>query len=147
MFSKILLPVDGSENSERALKMAVNIQKAQSNESEIIILNVYKHHSHREVSLAMVRPEDPEPMDHGLQEYAHEVVKWGADKATKMGATKVRTVVHSGPPARTIVATARDEEAELIVIGSRGLGDLQSFLLGSVSHKVTSLADVPVLVV
>nr|WP_312860533.1 universal stress protein [Mesorhizobium sediminum] len=42
---------------------------------------------------------------------------------------------------------ARDENFDLIVLGSRGLGDVEGFLLGSVSHKVTSLASCPCLTV
>jgi nucleotide-binding universal stress UspA family protein len=49
--------------------------------------------------------------------------------------------------ARLIVAAARDHEAGMIVLSSRGRGDLTALLLGSVAHKVIHLADRPVLVV
>ena len=57
----------------------------------------------------------------------------------------IRTL--SGHVARLIVAAARDHEAGMIVLGSRGRGDLTALLLGSVAHKVIHLADHPVLVV
>lgn len=51
-----------------------------------------------------------------------------------------------GHTAREIVGQAKDEGADLIVMGSRGLSDIAGLFLGSVAHKVLQLADVPVLV-
>ena len=53
----------------------------------------------------------------------------------------VRTVVHEGDPASAILAVAKEADADLIVMGRRGLGDLAGLLLGSVSQKVTHLAE------
>lgn len=74
-------------------------------------------------------------------------MEWAKSLAVEKGAANVKTIVKSGQPARVIVSVAQETDAGVIVIGSRGLGDLQGFLLGSVSHKVTSLSEVPVLVV
>ena len=51
-----------------------------------------------------------------------------------------------GNVAKTIVEAARDHGAGVIVLGSRGRGDLTALLLGSVAHKVIHLADRPVLI-
>ena len=59
----------------------------------------------------------------------------------------VAAFIKPGPPARTIVQFAREKGCDLIVLGSRGLGATEGYLLGSVSHKVTGLADCPVMVV
>ena len=64
-----------------------------------------------------------------------------ADRARAQAVPSVRTVVHEGDPASAILAVAKDAGADLIVMGRRGLGDLAGLLLGSVSHKVTHLAD------
>ncbi len=61
--------------------------------------------------------------------------------------TKIETAVVKGPPAGTIVRQAKKRRADLLVVGSRGLSDLQGFLLGSISRKVTAQAPCPVLVV
>ena len=61
--------------------------------------------------------------------------------------TKIRTVLAHGPIAATITKEARRRKADVIVLGSRGLSDVQGFLLGSVSRKVTALAPCPVLVI
>lgn len=61
--------------------------------------------------------------------------------------TQFRTIVAHGPLASTIVKQARRLKADLIIMGSRGLSDIQGFLLGSVSRQVASTAACPVLVV
>lgn len=145
MFKKILIPVDGSEPSQKAMEMAVNLQK--SFDCELYILTVFRHHSHLEASLSMVRSQEPESMDDILRKHATSVAEGAKSAAIELGAKQVRAFVKNGPPARTIVAFAKSKEADLIVLGSRGHGDMESFLLGSVSHKVTSLAKCPVMVV
>ena len=145
MFERILVAVDGSDHALDALKLAVGIQSKFA--SKLLILCVYRHHSLLEGSMSMVRPETPENLDDSMREFASAVVENAKTFATKHGAKDVRGFINSGPPARTIVNFAKDKNADLIVLGSRGVGDVEGFLLGSVSHKVTSLADCPVMVV
>ena len=145
MFERILIAVDGSDHALAALEFAADIQGKY--DSELFILCVYRHHSLLEASMSMVRPEEPENLDDSMREFASGVVEKAKALAAKLGAKKVRGFVKSGPPARTIVSFAKDKDAKLVVLGSRGLGDIEGYLLGSVSHKVTSLAKCPVLVV
>ena len=63
------------------------------------------------------------------------------EKARQSGVSAIQTVVQEGDPAQTILQVARERHADMIVMGSRGLGDVGGFLLGSVSHKVSSLAE------
>jgi nucleotide-binding universal stress UspA family protein len=63
---------------------------------------------------------------------------------TAEGAVRPTT---SASPASAILQEARDLDAGMIVVGSRGLSDLGGLLLGSVAHKVIQLATCPVLVV
>ena len=65
----------------------------------------------------------------------------GLESAREAGASTVESKVVLGDPAEEIVAYARDRKADLIITGSRGLGKLKSFVLGSTSNKVTQLAD------
>lgn len=146
MFDKILVAVDGSQAALKAVDSAVELQKKF--DSDLLILCVYRHHSQLEASMSMVRPEDPpRPVDQSMEEHASEVTKHAKEHAAAAGAKNVRGFVKAGHPSRTIVKLAKDRKADLIVIGSRGVGDIEGFLLGSVSHKVTSLAPCPVLVV
>jgi nucleotide-binding universal stress UspA family protein len=146
MFKRILVPVDGSEGAMKALRLAAKMQKA--GDGELLILTVYRHHSLLEASMSMVRPVDePETMDDVLRDYAKQVAEKAKESVQESGNKKVRAFVKMGQPARTIVRFAEERGADLIVLGSRGLGDIEGYLLGSVSHKVTSLADCPVMVV
>lgn len=145
MFERILIAVDGSEGSKKALKLASKLQ--QTCGSELLILTVFRHHSLLEASMSMVRPDDPESLDDSMRGYAKEVAEEAKKIASEAGAEKVRAFVKAGQPARMIVKFAEEHKADLIIVGSRGLGDMQGFLLGSVSHKVTSLASIPVMVV
>ncbi len=145
MFERILVAVDGSEGALAALRAGVELQKKF--DSELLILCVYRHHSQLEASMSMVRPEEPESLDSSMKDYAGDVMRQAKAFAAELDAKNVRGFVKAGHPARSIVQFAKDKQANLIVLGSRGLGDIGGYLLGSVSHKVTSLTDCPVLVV
>lgn len=145
MFERILIAVDGSDGSRKALVLASKLQ--QTCGSELLILTVFRHHSLLEASMSMVRPDDPENLDDSMRSYAKEVAEEAKKIAAEAGAENIRAFVKAGQPARMIVKFAEEHKADLIIVGSRGLGDMQGFLLGSVSHKVTSLASIPVMVV
>ncbi len=146
MFSKILVPFDGSRNAEEALRKAAGLARLTG--GEIVILTVWRHHSLLEASFSMARPEAmPGSLDDVLRDEARAVAEHGKQIAREAGAPHLRAFVKSGPPARTIVKWAEEKGADLIVLGSRGVGSVESFLLGSVSHKVTGMARCPVLVV
>ena len=145
MYKTILVAVDGSQGSQKALEHASGLQ--QLTDAELQILTVFRHHSLLEGSMSMVRPTEPENLDNVMRDHAKDVAEEAKSLAASAGATKVRAFVKAGQPARTIVKFGEEHGADLIVVGSRGLGDLEGFLLGSVSHKVTSLARCAVLVV
>ncbi|WP_432696953.1 universal stress protein [Marinobacterium sp. YM272] len=145
MFKRILLPVDGSEGAFEALKVAVEMQKIHG--SELMILSVYRHHSLREASMSMVRPREPEHMDDLMQSYSKEVAESFRKYAIEHGSQGVRAFVKSGHTAKTIVEFAEKNKVDLIIIGSHGLGDAETFLVGGVSQKVVGMAKSPVMVV
>jgi nucleotide-binding universal stress UspA family protein len=140
MIKSILVPVDGSSQSDLAVDYAVDI--AGHFASKIVVLCVYRHHSMLEASLSMVRPKEPEHPDKALSDYAKEIVAAAKKRAQERGAKDVAAFVKRGQPARTIVAFAKEHGVDTIVMGARGTGDVESFLLGSVSHKVSGLSPV-----
>jgi hypothetical protein len=71
MYQRILVPVDGSQGSLKALDHAAKLQ--QDNDAELYLLCVFKHHSLFEASLSMVRPNDVQLPDDALKEYASSV--------------------------------------------------------------------------
>ncbi len=145
MFKSILAPFDGSVGSEAALRKATEL--AILCDADLTSLTLYRHHSVLEGSMFATHAEEPDDIDKIMRDHATDVAERGAAIAKEMGCKKIRAFVKGGPTARTIVKFAKDHENDLIVVGSRGLGSFENALLGSVSHKVTSLSKVPVLVV
>lgn len=141
MFKRLLVPVDGSEQSFRALDAAVEL--AARFASAILVLCVYRHHSPLEASISMVRSNVKlATPDEAMKEFAKEIAKAARDRAREAGAEAAEAYARRGQPARTIVNFAEEHGCDAIVMGTRGLGDLGGLLLGSVSHKVTSMAKV-----
>lgn len=91
--------------------------------------------------------EQPDDIDDMMRNHAKEIAESGAAIAREAGCETIRAFVKGGPTARTIVSFAKEHDNDVIVMGSRGLGSIEGYLLGSVSHKVTSIAKCPVLVV
>jgi len=137
---KILVAVDGSENAGRAVHFAIELAKHFG--SELVVLSVYKHVSHLESSLSLVRTREvPAPPDEVMHDLAQEATEWAAERIDEAGLGKPECIIRRGPPARTIVQIAKQKDVDAIVLGSRGLGDTEGFFQGSVSHKVNALAD------
>lgn len=140
MFKTILVAADGSDHATKALDIACDL--AQRYGAKLIVLSVYRHHSALEGTHTLVGgASEIEPPDATLGRLAREVVDAALARARANGAPEVEGLVRRGPPARTIVQVAKERGADAIVMGSRGLGDVEGFLLGSVSHKVSSLAE------
>lgn len=147
MFKRILVAVDGSKTSFKAVNKAIELQKLTN--AEIFLLCVYKHHSLFEASLSIGRPAEMDIPDKVLSEYAKEIVNHAKEIAKENGASHVRGFVRGGRPSKVIVKFAKDKEADLIILGARGTngGDRDGLLLGSVSHRVASHAKCPVLII
>ena len=145
MFHNILVPLDGSENAYRTLALAAKL--AQQFDSQINVLSVFRHHSYIEASISMVGPREPENLDDVLSAYAKEVVEKGKAILQEQGVKKIRGFVKMGTPSKKILEFAQQYKVDLIVISSKGNGDLTGYLLGGVSHKVAGLAKCPVMVI
>lgn len=145
LYKKILVPMDGSENAFEALKMAIELQKLC--EAELFILSVFREYRLWNASISMVNQKLTGSTDEAMEQFAKEVAETSKNYAREQGAQNVRSFYMGGGPSRMILKFTRDHDIDLIVLGSRGISDSEKYLLGSVSHKVTSLAECPVLVV
>lgn len=147
MFKRILLAYDGSDGGDAALAKAAELAKIC--DAELTILTAYRHRAMLEASLSMVRGnlKPGGNLDDAMRSAARDAADHAKAWAREAGVAKVSAFIKAGPPARTIIAFAEEHACDLIVIGSRGLGGTEGYLLGSVSHKVTSLSGRPVLVV
>ncbi len=145
MYHNILVPLDGSENAYKTLTHAGNL--AKKFDSQVNVLSVFRHHSHIEKSISMVRPREPENLDDVLSAYAKDVVAEGKTILKEQGVEKVKGFIKMGTASKKILEFAKKHDIDLIIISSRGNGDLRGYLLGGVSHKVTGLAKCPVMVI
>jgi nucleotide-binding universal stress UspA family protein len=140
MFKNILAAVDGSAHSFRALDTAASLSKSYG--ATLSIVSVYRHHSALENTHSLVRPKGDMPNpDQAMHDYTKEIVERACDYVRDTYGLDSEGYVRRGQPARTIVAAANELEVDTIVMGSRGLGDMSGLLLGSVSHKVASMAE------
>ena len=142
MFRRVLVAVDGSAQSKRAVAYGAKI--AAQNEAEVVLLHVMRH-----LGSDRVPPDlkDLEHLEHVrlteadmLRSVAEAVVNEAQDLAEQQGANKVQRVIEDGDPATQILEYCKAHEVDLIVIGRRGLGGLAGLLLGSVSQKVSHSA-------
>lgn len=147
MFKKILVPYDGSTGADAALDKAIGL--ARLCHATLLILTVYRHRAMLEASLSMVRGNVQlgGNLDEAMRASAREAADFAKAQALAAGLPKVQAFIKAGHPARTIVSFGEEKGCDLIVLGSRGLGSTEGYLLGSVSHKTTGLAKCPVLVV
>lgn len=166
---RILVALDGSEHSDKALDLASDI--AGKYGSELVLLHVVSDRPLSEAERHMAEVEYLDeiatgmdlsaPSGHAdprvaarslLQQYggvarrfreamASRLMTQAKGRAREKGVRTVQTVTEDGDPASTLLRIAKGLHVDTIFLGSRGLGDAKGLLLGSVSHKVTHLAE------
>ena len=138
MYKRIVAAVDGSENSIRALKHACDL--AATYGSSIWLVHVYPHTSD------LLGYDDFEKLV-ARRKSAGEKVLATAKKAMDKVSFPLTEELLEGPEAEAILSVAETQNADLIVIGTRGMGALEGLLFGSVGRKVVQHAHCSVLVV
>lgn len=137
---QILVPTDGSEGALHAARFAAQLAGAQG--AELTLLYVVQATTAETIGLAARPAAEVQASLQAMAEGAFE----GA-KAAAGGAVAIRELTDIGDPADVIIAQAAALGADLIVMGSRGMGPIQGLLLGSVSEEVVRRAPCPVTVV
>ena len=136
MYDRLLVAVDQSEVSPRVIAAAKEL--ASLSQGQVWVL----HLREREFGRLGLTPIESD-------EEAREPVSAGVESLTQAGIDahgEIRETVF-GHAAREIVKDAQEHDASLIIMGSRGRGDLTGAILGSTAHKVIHLTDRPVMVV
>lgn len=137
---KILVPVDFSEHSARALEMAIGLAKMFGAEIELM-------HSYEVTPIVTLYGVGyPETLDADLRAAALRRISEWTEKVQREGVA-VRQHVVSSFPAEAIVDLADELEVDLIVMGTRGLRGLKHVMLGSVAERTLRRASCPVLTV
>ena len=137
-FNYLLLAYDGSEHSQRALQNAMNI--ARCSNAKIQLLYAYDR-----IPRYLGEPNLQHWIDRSVDK-ARATVEQAVEQLQASG-IEFSVNILEGPAPEAILRVAETEGCDLIVLGSRGLGELKGLLLGSVSDRVLQHAQVPVLVV
>lgn len=141
---KIVVGIEGSGGAKAALKWA--IQEAKFRHATIVVATAYSP------SWVPVSPDFTyipvdnfnveEEVGRMQEQIAHEVLEEiGAEKAS------IKYVRKKGSPSDTLIAIAEAEDADMLVVGSRGRGGVRGLLLGSVSHQIAHHGSCPVVIV
>ena len=143
MVETLLVPTDGSDHADKAVALAADIASRYG--AGIILLYVLSDPGSGRVPgeiRELARLEHVRITEHDIRQTgANELLNNAEIQARDHGATRIEQVIEEGDPTRRILALAEARGADMIVMGSRGVGDLQGLLLGSVSHKVGHLAQ------
>lgn len=143
LFENILVPLDGSEQSKKALEIAAEIAKKFN--GKLMLVHVLSL-TPRICGVADFPPGAAEEYSNTLAEYGKRILSEGRIKAEKLGVV-VDTLLKEGFPVQEIMKMSRNEKFGLIVMGTRGLGEMKGMLMGSVSQAVSHRAASPVLLV
>jgi len=146
MYKNILCAIDGSKHSLRAATQACEMAKQSGGSlTFIVVTKPFKMSAEAKKYLAhegllgehtyIVAPMTEQVLDDAKR------------AAKKAGVKEVKTEIREGHAARNIVEYAKLAHNDVIIMGSRGRGDVESMLLGSVAHKVSSLAPCSVILV
>lgn len=139
MFKNILVAVDGSKFSDAAFDAAADL--AQKYSARLIVIHVFQGSSGRITVVSGVNEDVSKSV-------GQEVVKsYERRLQSRKDLKKVKILLKKGDAASRIIETANSEQAELVVLGSRGRGGFKGLLLGSVSLKVANHVKCPVYIV
>lgn len=143
MSRKYLVAVDGSDHAWKALDLACDFAKLA--DGELIIVHVVPYERIPEgleeyAKIEGIPAEEERALYHASRAIGDRITEEAGSRARRNGVAQVTTKGAEGNPANEIVALAKSTGADMIFLGSRGLGDAKGLLLGSVSHKVMHLA-------
>ncbi len=139
MYKKILVPTDGSEFAKKAQKHALFL--AEVSGAEIFAISVTENNFVNGLPL----DDEVYQLNQILKERSEENLE-EFDKLNENN-LKVTHVVREGSPAKVILEVAKEEDIDLIVMGSSGKSGFDRFIMGSVADKVVNSAKCAVLVV
>jgi len=151
MFEKILVPVDGSEHSDKALLYARGL--AEKFESQIILVHVFSvpipldEVTEHAIGAKGIPPEFMEAKEKAEE----DILKRAEAEVEKAQEGKKRIPIMAylkeGNIVQEIISISEKEKADLIVMGARGISKLKEVLLGSVSDGVARNAHCPIMII
>jgi nucleotide-binding universal stress UspA family protein len=143
-YGSIVVGTDGSVTASRAVRAAAEL--AATDGARLVVVTAY---SPTGTSAGGVSVDDvPSDIRHVLTDrvQAEELAEGGRQAAREVGATRITVQALAGDPGEVLLEAAKDFDADLIVVGSRGLTSHAHFILGSVAASVAHHAPCDVLV-
>ncbi|WP_160847481.1 universal stress protein [Pontibacillus yanchengensis] len=137
---KCLVAYDGSELSRKALEQAM-YQKHDDAPMEVHIVTVVSPNG------PYTNPGLYQSIENSLMEKAKAELDSIVEEIQDIYNVTIKIEVLTGNPGNNIAKYAKEHDIEMIIIGSRGLGNVRGFFLGSVSHRVVQQADCQVMIV
>lgn len=147
MHKHVLIPVDGSDHSFKALDVAADLARTYG--SKLTILHVVPSNEVPEGLQRWAKTEqflDP-PQAIYEQAIADRILEAAESRLKGKDIRSIQRASERGDAAKKILEVAKRKGADLIVLGTRGLSDFQGLVLGSVAHKVTHAAPCMVVTV
>jgi len=143
LFSRVLVALDGSDYSLKALDFAVDLAKKY--QSQLVLVHVVMR------QIYAINPPEAgilagTAIVRELEAEGKSILAKGEETVRTQG-LPVEIRLRQGVPAEELLRAAAEEKVDLMVLGSRGLSQVKAFLLGSVSDKVSHHAKCPVLIV
>jgi nucleotide-binding universal stress UspA family protein len=150
-FTKILVAIDGSEQSMKAAEYAIAMAKKDNNNSQLIALHVLFSQTGYAYSTNLFGLVTPSSINKFLEDAKHEAQQWFDKIKEKISENEIQlkteVVVSPTSVVAAIVDYAEHENVDLIVIGSRGRSGFKKLLLGSTASGVVTYATCPVFIV
>lgn len=149
---KILIAVEDSKGSLATIDVFSKLL-TQAKPDEVVLLYVEKIEGRSlmdemlgeaEISTLKEQLKDTEHQER-LDRKARSILDFYRKKLEESGMKNIKTIVKEGHPADEIIGTSKEENAEMIIVGSRGRR-LHTLLMGSVSREVSNRSDIPVLI-
>lgn len=166
---RILVALDGSAHSDKALDLAADL--AETYQAELLLAHILSSAPLSDAERNMAAAEYADELAEwttrhvksatgGIEGSGHELLMHYSDLAShfreivgkrlissakkKLGGRKldsIQMLLADGDPAQTLLYLAKDHKVDAIVMGSRGLSDIKGLLMGSVSHRISHLAE------
>lgn len=142
MFKHILLPIDGSDASNRAIERGVELAKALG--AQVTLMTAIERYP-AGLAGTVYRAQD-NPMHQAARDAGAHWLAHAADQVRRLGVEAKQLIMQDCTVAQGILDAAQTVGADLIVMGSHGAGALERLLIGSQTQRVLAQTAIPVLV-
>ncbi len=147
LIGRILLPLDGSKNSEVAIATAQELALKLKVEVSLYRMAKKAYYAPSKEDIVGDRGIDDEVIDRAEKERTQAYLKGIEDRLKQQGIDTASSVTLGDDPAKEITAAGREADADLVVMATRGRSPITAWAPGSIAHKLLASGDLPLLIV